>query len=143
MAAESEDAGLRDSACDELYAIGGEQAGRSRRVLLKLRRDIYNNWPVDALPSDAAALPAVAAWFAAHQRAELAATALEHGHAAFLDQERQALVEVLGNDSFRQSLARIPPPRWTRSTGTAGQPVNFRLGIASPSAASSSTSPGR
>ena len=112
MAAESECAGLRDSACDELYAIGGEQAGRSRGALLKLRRDIYNNRPVDALPSDAAALPAVAAWFAAHQRAELAATALEHGHAAFLDQERQALVEVLGNDSFRQSLALNSPTAW-------------------------------
>ncbi len=109
VAAEADCASLKESACDELYALGGELGSRDRGAILKLRRSIFNNRAVDALPAGTESLPAVTAWHAAHQRAELARAALEHGHAAFLEQERRVLAEMLGNESFRHALALNSP----------------------------------
>lgn len=108
-AAEADCARLQEAACDELYTLGGQVGNRERGPLLKLRRSIFNNRPVDALPPSTESLPAVVAWYAAHQRAELARTALEHGHASFLQQERRVLAEMLGNENLRQALALNSP----------------------------------
>jgi hypothetical protein len=122
-AAEARCAELADLACDELYVLGGTVAGRQRGEVLALRRAIHNNRRVEAIPTGCASLPAVAAWFDAKTRAELAGTAVESGYPTFLARERVALAEMVGNESLRLSLALNSPQvleavqRYRRSGG--------------------------
>ena len=121
--AEAQCARLGVIACDELYVLGGSVTGRDRGEVLTLRRAIHNSRRVDALPASCASLPGVMAWFSARQHADLACTALEAGYSHFLAQERAALIEMLGSESLRLSLALNSPQvldavnRYRLSTG--------------------------
>jgi len=107
--AEAQCARLGEIACDELYVLGGTVTGRERGDVLTLRRAIHNNRRVDALPTRCVSVPTVVAWFAARQHADLARTALESGYSHFLAQERAVLIEMLGSESLRLSLALNSP----------------------------------
>ena len=122
-AAERERSARADAACDELYELAGVATGAGRSRLLGLKRAVHNGRSPGATDWLRPAPPSVAAWLAATERADLARTAIESGHAGFLAEERGRLAHALDDHDLRLALALISPEvyeaaqRYRRSRG--------------------------
>ncbi|MEZ0090960.1 lantibiotic dehydratase [Streptacidiphilus sp. EB129] len=117
-------ASLGDAACAELFELAGGTTGRDRQRILELKRAVYNR-RAPGPAADGHPWPAVtSAWLAARQRGDLARSVLTTGYETCLAQERAALAEAVGAESFQLSLALTSPRvleavrHYARSAGT-------------------------
>ncbi|WP_051709134.1 lantibiotic dehydratase [Streptomyces sp. NRRL S-350] len=131
-AVEAADHALRPAVCDDLYASRtGHDEDFHRRVVLPLRRDLYNGRPpraalldrLDGLPQR---LPRLAAWLDLRQRRTRVLAALADALPPALAAERTALADLCREPAFARAVALTSGDllravtRTARGAGTAG-----------------------
>jgi hypothetical protein len=100
---------LAEAACAELFDLAAEATGRRRQRILDLKRAIYNNRPPGSAAEFEPWPAATTAWLDCRQRSSLARSVLTTGYESCLAQERAALAETVGTESFQLSLALTSP----------------------------------
>ncbi len=100
---------LSEAACAELYELAAQATGTDRHRILELKRSIYNHRQPAAVIRGHDWPPATTAWLEAWQRNVLARGLLTTGYGTCLAQERAALAEAVGSQSFQLSLALTSP----------------------------------